>query len=246
MGYLLTAPLLAPLLLVQGWLVRRRVPQLPEAPGARTGTCGSGDDLHVLIVGDSAAAGVGAPHQEAALAGQIAQRLSPDYRVQWELAAVTGATTLSSLRDLGQRTPQDFDAAVVALGVNDVTSGVSEARWRARQAELRGLLRSRFRVAHVLVCGVAPVSRFPALPQPLRWFLGSRATCFSQVLERDVTTEADCTFLRLDFSQDTALMAPDGFHPGPGIYAEWGRRAAAAIHSMRVASTERRTGETVK
>ena len=236
MGYLLAAPFLAPLLLIQGWVVRRRVPRLPEAPGPRVGTLGSGTPLRLLIVGDSAAAGVGAQSQDAALAGQAVQNLAPRYRVDWELAAQTGATTRSALRALAERPPQTFDAVVITLGVNDVTSGVSEAKWRRSQSELRALLRSQFCVARILVCGLPPMSRFPALPQPLRWFLGSRATRFSQLLERDVAAETNCEFLRLDFNQDPAFMAPDGFHPGPGIYAEWGRRAAAAIHSMRPGS----------
>lgn len=233
MGYLLSTLFLGPILLVQGWTVRRRVPRLPEPPGPRTGQLGAGKAFRILILGDSAAAGVGAPSQDMGLSGQIVQGLLPYYRVEWELAAMTGATTKSALCALRRRSPQPFDAAVVTLGVNDVTSGTSEASWQRRQAELRSLLRSRFGVSHILVCGVPPVSRFPALPQPLRWFLGSRAARFSQVLERDVAAEANCRFLPLNFSQDSGLMAPDGFHPGPGIYSEWGQRAAAAIHSMR-------------
>ena len=48
----------APVLLVQGSRVRRRVERLPEAPGV-DGQVGSGGDvLEVLVVGDSVAAGV--------------------------------------------------------------------------------------------------------------------------------------------------------------------------------------------
>jgi hypothetical protein len=32
-------------------------------------------------------------------------------------------------------------------------------------------------------------------------------------------------------------MAPDGFHPGPGIYAQWGHRAAARIRNHLEANT---------
>lgn len=214
-------------------MVRRRVPRLPEAAGPRFGTLGSGKPLRVLILGDSAAAGVGADSQDTALAGHTARSLSTHYCVEWELAAHTGATTASTLRGLAQRSSQRLDAAVITLGVNDVTGGTSEARWRKGQAELRALLRSRFKVSRIVVCGVPPMARFPALPQPLRWFLGSRAARFSQLLETDVAAEADCKFLPMSFSQDPGLMAPDGFHPGPAIFAEWGQRAAAALHSMR-------------
>ena len=55
--------LLGPVLLAQGIYTRRMTPRLPEAEGERQGEAGSGDVLRLLIVGDSAAAGVGAATQ---------------------------------------------------------------------------------------------------------------------------------------------------------------------------------------
>ncbi|MFX6190184.1 hypothetical protein ABTF51_19795, partial [Acinetobacter baumannii] len=46
---------LAPVLLAQGMHVRRRIPRLPEAAGARAGAVGEGRPLRLLIAGDSAA-----------------------------------------------------------------------------------------------------------------------------------------------------------------------------------------------
>jgi len=52
---------LAPLLIAQAIGTRRRALVLPEAAGARDGRAGDGDGapLHLLIAGDSSAAGVG-------------------------------------------------------------------------------------------------------------------------------------------------------------------------------------------
>ena len=44
-----------------------------------------------------------------------------------------------------------------------------------------------------------------------------------------VTIEPGTVFLSLRFSEDVTLMASDGFHPGPGVYAEWGRRAGNLV-----------------
>ncbi len=54
---------LGPLLLAQGLYVRKTISKLPEPQGDRAGICGSGRELHMLILGDSAAAGVGAASQ---------------------------------------------------------------------------------------------------------------------------------------------------------------------------------------
>ena len=51
---------LAPLLVAQALRTRRVTPRLPEAAGERSGTQGEGPRLRLLVLGDSAAAGVGA------------------------------------------------------------------------------------------------------------------------------------------------------------------------------------------
>ena len=72
---------------------------------------------------------------------------------------------------------------------------------------------------------------FPALPQPLRWFLGRRAIQFDRDLQRDVGPEARTESLSLRFSDDIALITSDGFHPGPDVYREWASRVAALVKS---------------
>ena len=65
--------LLGPVLLWQGARVRATALRLPEAAGERLQ---SGGALRLLIVGDSSAAGVGAAHQDEALAGCLARTLA--------------------------------------------------------------------------------------------------------------------------------------------------------------------------
>ncbi len=227
--YRIAALALAPVLVTQGLIVRRRVPVLPEPPGERHGRRGSGPPLRVLIVGDSAAAGVGAPHQEQALTGRLVDRLASTFEVEWKLLARTGATSASTLARLHSLEPSRFDVAVTSLGVNDVTAGVRLATWRRQQTALRALLRERFGVSRLAIAGLPPVEGFPALPQPLRWFLGTRSRVFSRTLQRDVSLEPDCGFVDLRFTMDASLMATDGFHPGPRIYDGWAAQVAAIV-----------------
>ncbi|MDJ0813801.1 MAG: SGNH/GDSL hydrolase family protein [Woeseiaceae bacterium] len=229
MMFYLRSAILAPLLLVQGRRTRSRVPVLPEAPGAREGTAGAGPALRVLVVGDSAAAGVGAGHQDEALLGRLVADLGADFSVTWALHATSGHTTKNALDRLDQLPQQDFDVAVTSLGVNDTISMVSLRGWRRRQARLRALLRDKFNVSALVISGLPPVHRFPALPQPLRWHVGQRAGQLNRALANDVANQPDCRFIDLRISGDVADMAVDGFHPGPPIYAEWARQVAEAI-----------------
>ncbi len=221
---------LGPVLLAQGRRVRRTVPVLPEAEGPREGDSGSGPLLRLLILGDSAAAGVGARTQDEALSGQLAVSLAPTFRLRWKLLAFTGATTTDMLDHLQGLPAEAFDVVVTSLGVNDVTGRVSLAAWRRAQQELIAVLQARFGARHILLSGLPPMHRFPALPQPLRWYVGSRARDFNRALASVAASRPGCEFLALGHEMmDTSAMAGDGFHPGPPIYALWAREATRRI-----------------
>ena len=231
MNYLFRTIGLAPVIVPQGIWTNLRVPTLPEPPGAREGCAGDGPPLKLLVIGDSAAAGVGVSHQDEALLGQVVSRLAGRFQVEFGLHAKTGYTTSDILRHLDEIEPRAYDVALTSLGVNDVLALTSRGTWLARQRRLRQLLREKFGVRLLVISGLPPIHSFPALPQPLRWHLGSRATEFNEALGAAVQADADTGLVNLRFSADASMLASDGFHPGAPIYAEWAERAARIILS---------------
>ena len=229
MAYLLRTIALAPVIVPQGIWTNLRVPTLPEPPGARQGKAGEGPRLRPLIVGDSAAAGVGVSRQEDALLGQVVSRLSNRYRVEFDLQAKTGFTTADILRRLDDMPPRDYDVALTSLGVNDVLALTARATWLERQRQLRQLLRDKFAVRFTGASGLPPIHSFPALPQPLRLHLGNRATEFNTAIAEAVDGEPDVRLINLRFEADADMMASDSFHPGAPIYSEWAERAVRSI-----------------
>ncbi|VWC36186.1 lipase [Burkholderia seminalis] len=189
----------------------------------------------MLVVGDSAAAGVGVATQRDALAGQLAHALAATHRVSWKLLARTGLTTRELVEWLAAEPAEPFDVAVTSLGVNDVTGGVAPARWLAQQAELVRLLAARFRVGHAILSAVPPMERFPALPQPLAWYLGLRAKRLNAALAGWAGTQQHCTFLRVDLPLERHLMAADGLHPGEAACAAWASQVATAVRQRAAA-----------
>lgn len=218
---------LLPVLLPQAIAVRRRALVLPEAAGPRRGTTGCGPTLRLLIAGDSSAAGVGVAVQDLALAGQLVAALARDFTVQWRLEARSGATSGQVLHHLQGLDLGPLDVAVTVSGVNDVLRQVSLRHWRQQQAALSQLL-----VTHgarqVWRCGVPPMQRFTLLPRPLRDVLGAQARRFDAALAADST--GPLHHLPFDPARLTpAMLAEDGFHPGPQIYALWARELAEKI-----------------
>lgn len=221
--------LLLPVLLGQAVFVRRNYIALPEPVGARSGVVGNGPPLRLLVIGDSSAAGVGVESQADALLGQLVDRLQGRMTVHYELVAQTGAKTSEVLGWLDTLPPAHYDVAVTALGVNDVTKGVSLRKWLAQQSNLFDRLIAQFSVRRVIVSGLPPVGQFPLLPHPLRWVLGRQAARFDRHLHQLASQKRDCIALQFNLGLDETNMSEDGFHPGPKVYAVWAEEVAQII-----------------
>ena len=228
--YLLSIPL-APILFLQGKYAKAVTPRLPKAAGDRRVEAGHGAPLRLLILGDSAAAGVGAAQQENALAGALVRQLRDQFRVQWCLHARTGNQTADTLYYLTELQDERFDVVVVSTGVNDVTGGVSLALWSAQLRELHQQLRERFGCRFVLFLGVPPMGRFKALPQPLRAFIGVRAGLFDLHLQKTVVTLPGASYLAMDGEFDERALADDGFHPSEHTYQRWAEAVGQRLKS---------------
>lgn len=228
---------LSPLLVAQGLQARRSVPRLPEAAGPRSGAVGRGPALHLLVLGDSSAAGVGVALQSQALAEPLARQLAQatGRRVHWRLLARSGATTsqlLTMLRDAG---PLQAELAVVVSGVNDVVDQVpSHHAVRSREA-LADELRNRHGVRHVAFAPLPPVHQFPGLPRPLRWVAGADARRHDQALADWAAGRSDVSHADWGLQFNRGVMASDGFHPGAPAY-----RQCATMLARHLSGTIRR------
>ncbi len=231
MQYLLCTIALSPLLLLlaQGLYVRKTTPRLPEPIGERSGDIGNGPTLRLLILGDSSAAGVGANTQTAALAGQLSKQLASYFRIDWQLWAKNGYRTQDILDLLNTKEAEPFDVVLISIGVNDITSGLSEAVWLKHQRALINKLSQTFSAKHIMYSSLPPMQHFPALPQPLRWVLGARAKQFNRALQQLIAQHPNCQFIRNDIPMQAHLMASDGFHPSATSYTMWAKQVTQAI-----------------
>ncbi len=220
---------LGPLLLAQGVYVRRTALKLPEPPGPREGVSGAGAPFSLLVAGDSAGAGVGSPTHDAALIGHIRSALSAGFQLRWKLVAKTGYTTRDAIQCLRETAPEPFDAVVISLGTNDVTSGRRISTWINELNQLASLLRSKFQARQIVFSGLARMQDFPAFPQPLAWYMGARAGLLNRTLQEWIAAQTDCDFIPVDTRILPEMMAEDGFHPSPEVYAVWGAAVAEKI-----------------
>jgi lysophospholipase L1-like esterase len=235
-GHFASAVLLAPLLLVQARQAVRRTPRLPTASGPAHGTVGQGDPRRrLLVIGESTAAGVGADRHTRALPGFLAAELSGRLggTVTWLVRGKSGATVRKVLAELVPAGQEPFDIAVLTVGINDLFDRRAPRPWAGDLTSLIGALGGAHGRTRVIVSGMPPVHRVPAIPQPLRFVLGRRARAMDRVM-RQVSADCGATYVPIDgaITRDAGLFAPDGFHPSEAGYRAWTQVLASAVNDQ--------------
>lgn len=229
--------------------IKRQIVRLPPAAGAVTGDSpplAGSSSLPVLVhlLGESTAAGVGVPTHEHGLAGHLSRELSArtGRPVRWHVAARSGATVRQGALELvPQLRPASGDVAsapelvVLLFGVNDLVRMTTQRSLSKDVSLLVEAVRKRLGPVPVLLAGVPPVHRFPAMPAALRPLLAWRV----RVLDRALADLAPALGVGHDpapvLPPDRELFASDGFHPSEQLYALWARRLAEALLEQELA-----------
>lgn len=205
---------LLPILITQGVWAKIKTPRLPEAKGERKGLIGHGKLVKLLILGDSAAAGVGVDHQNNALIGKLLKQFDLEqYQLDWQLHAKNG-NTLLDLHDIVNQLPtQKFDIVITSSGVNDIVKQHSLKQWSENATKLYQQLNSKFDSPHILFTQVPPLQYFTALPRTLAWYLGKHATAFDQKIQDLSSQWPSLHHIALALPNQKEYLASDGFHP---------------------------------
>ncbi|WP_227685923.1 SGNH/GDSL hydrolase family protein [Psychrobacter sp. NZS113] len=253
--------LLAPVYLYQGRRIKRDTIRLPEPHGERHGhvqlnqstntlSANTQKDtvkktLNVMVVGDSAAAGVGSQTQQEALVGKLIPALQqqPAIRTQfdeltWSLQATTGHTSFDILRRLYilPAPSQAVDVMVLSVGVNDTTANVSTRKWQQQIEDIIAIAQRKFGVRELIFSSLPPMAQMPAIPTPLNNFIGAKASTLDRILQQVCAAHDSVTYMETDFPRmieehfngkpiDIAVMfASDGFHPSSLMYGYWAQQ----------------------
>jgi len=259
--------LFAPIYLYQGRKIKRDTVRLPEPDGERFGhvelqsekdndSAASASNLQTLslmVVGDSAAAGVGSQTQQEALVGKLIPALQQQPAIStqfnalsWSLQATTGHTSFDILRRLYvlPAPSQPVDVMVLSVGVNDTTANVSTSKWQQQIEDIISIAQRKFGVRELIFLSLPPMAQMPAIPAPLNNFVGAKASSLDQVLQQVCTDHDGVNYMATDFARmieehsngtpiDIAVMfASDGFHPSSITYGYWAQQLAALITQL--------------
>ena len=261
--------LLTPVYLYQGRKIKRDTVRLPEPNGERHGrvqlntAIESPKDarkqiLNLMIVGDSAAAGVGSETQQEAFVGNLIPILTKQPAIQnqfdmlnWSLQATTGHTSFDILRRLYvlPAPSQPVDVMVLSVGVNDTTSKVSVDKWQQQIESIIAIAQRKFGVKELVFLSLPPMAQMPAIPAPLNNFVGAKASILDKVLQQVCAANERVTYMATDFPRMIAehangtpidikvMFASDGFHPSSLMYGYWAQQLSELIIQLLDAPT---------
>jgi lysophospholipase L1-like esterase len=229
-----------PVLIWQGRKVRAAMPRLPAAQGPTTGTApGQAPALRLTVLGDSAAAGVGAKRHADALAGHLGTEIArrTGQQVSWHVVARDGATTRDVYRDLVPQMTYPTDLVVVVVGVNDLRSYRLIRDFRRDTRALIDSIRRRTGPIPIILAGIPPFQHMPGLPRALRAILGLRARAMDDVLRRRARQTPNVRHVPLATQSRIAanFFTDDGFHLASTGYQLW----AELIANTQAAHLER-------
>lgn len=232
---LLALPLL-PLLKRQGSRTRAATERLPVPEGDAYGRvlfdASDATPLHVLAIGESPVAGVGVSRQDDTITAQFANKLARDMQraVNWRAYGVNGATVREAERVvLPQLQQSSADVVLIGFGVNDTTAFRRPSAWRADLLRLLDAVQSQRETRLICLCGVPPMGRFPALPQPLKFILGLKSSVLDQELAAIAATRLHTIHVPMSVDlHEPGLMASDGYHPSAAGCTVWANQLATA------------------
>lgn len=213
------------LLLGQTRLARRRIGEPNDDPLDADGSYGSGGQpLHLVVLGDSAAAGFGVERPEQTTGAVIAQALAAAVGrpVHLRSFAAVGAQSGDLSGQLDRVEPRWPDLAVVAVGANDVTHRVTPGRSVALLTAAIERLRDH---DVAVVVGTCPdLGTVRPIPHPLRWVARrwSRSLAAAQTVAAvscGARSVALADLLGPEFAaHPDTMFGPDQFHPSPQGY----------------------------
>jgi lysophospholipase L1-like esterase len=204
---------LFPLLILQGLWARHRIEKLPDGLPPHEGTVGTVErELRIIGVGDSVVAGVGVEHLSQSLTAKVAEALSAQfgYKVSWSAYGANGDQARDLIRKIEALPSEKVDAVIVSIGVNDVSGLTPITRWQFEITTMIAMLKDHFQ-APIVFMGLPPMGRFPGLPQPLRFALGTRAAMLDLMLKNAARVVPGVHWS--DSNLELAPVASDGYHP---------------------------------
>lgn len=228
-----------PFVWIQAGLFYFKMKKLDDPRGERIVHIGSSEQIiRILVVGDSSALGVGCDDISQSSVGVIAEKLSEQFSVQYQVCAFTSFATKQIFEKVREVPKQSFDFIVISLGTNDILQRTKLSDWVKQVTELMTYLQVSFCPQKIFINAVPPFQKLSHLPNSFRTYLSNKSQQMNLYLSQLAIESTACQFVDMDFDFHADYISADGFHPSALLYQLQGARLATFMLENLVGESE--------
>jgi lysophospholipase L1-like esterase len=200
-----------PFLVYQAKKVRKSSPKLPSQSSLLT--LGQGDK-HVLLLGESTVAGVGASAAAHTLAGNFARLLGETYQIETigkKGLRVKDAFSLYQLHKKSRTT--STEGVLLFLGANDCFLLTSPQEFKQELRSLIGQIQIETDASWIYLAAIPPVHLFPAFSEQMRSFLYRQRAYLLGEMEEIAASDPKVIYHTIPMDLQPEFFSEDGVHP---------------------------------
>jgi len=200
-----------PYLVYQAKKVRKSSPKLPSQSSLLT--LGQGEK-HILLLGESTVAGVGASAAAYTLAGNFARLLGDSYQIETigkKGLRVKDAFSLYQLQKKSRTTTSE--GVILFLGANDCFMLTSPQAFKQDLRSLIQQIQVETDTNWIYLAAIPPVHLFPAFSEQMRSFLSKQRSYLQRVMENIAANDPKVIYHPIPMDLQPEFFSADGVHP---------------------------------
>lgn len=191
---------------------------------------GSNPESHLLIIGESTAAGVGATSTETTFASHIFQNLNAQFTI---FNIGENGLKAENLQVLLKKSENEmtgtFSKAIILIGANDCFKLTPPKKFKREMESFIQFLVLRKGVKKITIPLIPPVQNFPGIPGVMRFFLGWHRSLLTNELEHLEKKLPHLSFENHGGKFSDEFFSEDGIHP-----SDWGYELIAASIAAKI------------
>ena len=200
-----------PYLVYQAKKVRKSSPKLPSQSSLLT--LGQGEK-HVLLLGESTVAGVGASAAAHTLAGNFARMLGDSYQIETigkKGLRVKDAFLLYQLQKKSRTATSE--GVILFLGANDCFLLTSPQDFKQELRSLILQIQVETDANWIYLAAIPPVHLFPAFSEQMRAFLSKQRAYLQREMEDIAANDPKVIYHTIPMDLQPEFFSADGVHP---------------------------------
>ena len=200
-----------PYLVYQAKKVRKSSPKLPSQSSLLT--LGQGEK-HVLLLGESTVAGVGASAAAHTLAGNFARLLGDSYQI--ETIGKKGLRVKDAFSLYKQHKKSRIattEGVILFLGANDCFLLTSPQEFKQELRSLMLQIQVETDANWIYLAAIPPVHLFPAFSEQMRSFLSKQRAYLQREMEDIAANDPKVIYHTIPMDLQPEFFSADGVHP---------------------------------